>query len=91
MSSGESQALLILKIQLTIKPQQSYQFQFPFLNFQQSIEFQDRGLFGDVIGGILGGDNGTADATTPANADAPSDIVSVQYIPSDIVNIEYID
>merc|ERR1711973_691232 len=45
---------------------------------------QDRGLFGDVIGGILGGDNATtADATTPANADAPSDIVGtlMQVIP----------
>ena len=35
-----------------------------------------------MIGGILGGDNATADATTPASADAPSDIVSIQYIPS---------
>ena len=43
-----------------------------------------------MIGGILGGDNATADATTPASADAPSDIVSIQYIPSDIINIEYI-
>merc|ERR1712107_85566 len=44
---------------------------------------QDRGLFGDVIGGILGGDNGTADATTPVSADAPSDIVGtlMQVIP----------
>merc|ERR1712227_990250 len=44
---------------------------------------QDRGLFGDVIGGILGGDNATVDATTPANADAPSDIVGtlMQVIP----------
>merc|ERR1712227_991586 len=44
---------------------------------------QDRGLFGDVIGGILGGDNATADATTPADADAPSDIVGtlMQVIP----------
>ena len=43
-----------------------------------------------MIGGILGGDNATADATTPANVDAPSDIVSIQYIHPDIVNIEYI-
>merc|ERR1712147_547736 len=44
---------------------------------------QDRGLFGDVIGGILGGDNATGDATTPANADAPSDNVGtlMQVIP----------
>ena len=43
-----------------------------------------------MIGGILGGDNATADATTPANADAPSDIVNIQYIHPDIVNIEFI-
>ena len=77
---------MIFKIQLTIKPQQSLDPNL-FLHFQQSIKLQDRGLFGDVIGGILGGDNATADATTPANADAPSDIVSIQYIHPDIVNI----
>merc|ERR1712198_388288 len=48
---------------------------------------QERGLFGDVIGGILGGENATADASTPAassDADAPSDIVGtlMQVIPA---------
>merc|ERR1712189_145999 len=46
---------------------------------------QERGLFGDVIGGILGGDNATADASTPAaSSDAPSDIVGtlMQVIPA---------
>ena len=76
-------------IQLTIKPQQSLDPNL-FVHFRQSINLQDRGLFGDVIGGILGGDNATADATTPASADAPSDIVNIQYIHPDIVNIEFI-
>ena len=38
---------------------------------------QERGLFGDVLGGILGGENATAsDAATDA---APSDIVNIQH------------
>merc|ERR1711936_1409880 len=43
---------------------------------------QERGLFGDVLGGILGGENATAaDAATDA---APSDIVGtlMQVIPA---------
>merc|ERR1712198_275992 len=48
---------------------------------------QERGLFGDVIGGILASDNATADASTPdasSDADAPSDIVGtlMQVIPA---------
>merc|ERR1712055_201889 len=44
---------------------------------------QERGLFGDVIGGILGGENATDAATTPT-ATAPSDIVGtlMQVIPA---------
>merc|ERR1711928_298535 len=46
---------------------------------------QERGLFGDVIGGILGGENATDAATTPAPTDAaPSDIVGtlMQVVPA---------
>merc|ERR1712212_217460 len=46
---------------------------------------QERGLFGDVIGGILGGENATDAATTLAPTDAaPSDIVGtlMQVIPA---------
>merc|ERR1711971_1395478 len=46
---------------------------------------QERGLFGDVIGGILGGENSTATETAPNTTDAaPSDIVGtlMQVIPA---------
>merc|ERR1711990_547105 len=46
---------------------------------------QERGLFGDVIGGILGGENATDAETTPTSTDAaPSDIVGtlMQVIPA---------
>merc|ERR1712212_1230284 len=46
---------------------------------------QERGLFGDVMGGILGGENATDATTTPDSTDAaPSDIVGtlMQVIPA---------
>jgi len=48
-------------------------------------DHQERGLFGDVIGGILGGGNNTDATTTPAASEAaPSDIVGtlMQVIPA---------